>query len=188
MGRTSKRLRSLTIMAPGRYGRTMHWLGLRAVAPALLALATGCSLVLDFDQSLIDGAPPPVDAGPDAAPAPDGGPDPSEPNNDSTTATVVTPGSLTPLSIFPASDVDFFRFNVAAPDPHMVTIDANFIPTDGDLDLYLYDSTLLEIDHSENLMTDESITQTLAPGDYFIKVQGFGGTNTNTYELVLTII
>src|SRR5262245_36746368 len=70
--------RTLTHRRRRRYGAAMPWLGVRAVAATLVLVpAAGCSLILDFDQALIDAAPPPVDAGPDVAPEPDGGPDPS---------------------------------------------------------------------------------------------------------------
>jgi hypothetical protein len=160
---------------------------------ALLWLAVigggGCTAVLDFDWKQDAGPPAPdADHTPDAPPL---GPDSFEPNEGHTGAPLITPGTIPDLSIFPATDVDFFQFTTV--DMRDVTVEAQFQYTDGDLDLFVYRfdtglMQLVEIARSTNFSSDEALTITaLGPGDYWIKVQSFDNVFTNTYTLVLTI-
>src|SRR5687768_5847828 len=96
----------------------------RPAALLAAALLSGCSLILDFDQPLTDGGPAPPDGGPDGAPSQDSGADMFEPNNDYVTATVITPGTYGPLTIYPLGDLDYFRFTLT--EVRDVTIDCNF--------------------------------------------------------------
>jgi hypothetical protein len=158
---------------------------------AILVLATpACSLILDFDTPLADSGPPPPDGGPDAAPRIDGGMDPYEPNDSASEATVIMPGTTAGPSISPAGDHDFYRFTLT--ETRDVTIDCNFIPTEGDLEMELLDGTLVVIDRSTNFSMDEQIVRSgaeaLPMGDYFIRIFGFNDDFTNSYEIVLTVL
>jgi hypothetical protein len=165
-------------------------LGRSAAFLGAVLLSGGCSLILDFDSPLTDGGPSPTDGGPDAPPTVDAGLDMFEPNNDFASATVITPGSYGPLTIFMMGDVDYFHFTLT--EMHDVTIDCNFTWQDGDLDLLLFNSAFMQIDQATHFDQDEHIMRTgattLPAGDYYIEVLGFGDQFTNTYTLVLTVI
>jgi hypothetical protein len=159
-------------------------------AVLLSALTSSCSLILDFDTPLTDGGPSPFDSGPDAVPVVDAGADMFEPNDDTASATVITPGTYEPLSIFPRGDVDYFHFTLT--EMHDVMIDCNFTWQDGDLDMLLFNSAFMQIDQATHFDQDEHIYRTgasaLPAGDYYIEVLGFENNFTNTYTLVLTVI
>ncbi len=155
----------------------------RGALAALAMVGGGCSALLDFEWGE-DGGVVQADAAPLAA-------DNLEPNDSWPAASSIGPATYPGLSIFPSSDVDFFRVTLG--EPHDVTVQANFDPLAGDLDLYLYrwmpaSGMLLEIANSTNFDMDEELTATMqAAGEYAIKVQSFGGGAANWYELVLTL-
>jgi hypothetical protein len=112
---------------------------------------------------------------------------------------VITPGTYGPAAISPASDHDFFRFNVDAARDVMIQI--AFLNIDGDLDLRLRDSAGTVIASSESSDDNEEITcpgaggspscnmsMPFGPGDFFIEVYGFNSMFANdSYTLTLTV-
>ena len=158
-----------------------------ALAGLTLALAGGgCSLILDFGESLgPDGGH--ADAGADARPPhPDAGADQYEPNDNFDNATPIEAGTYEGLSIYPVGDVDTYKFTLGA--THDVDIKALFTEVDGDLDMKLYDGTYQKVAVSLGFLDNEEISKTLAPGDYYIQIFGFENRFSNSYTLVLTII
>lgn len=179
------------------------------IAPITLAALTvlmvtngGCSAILDFSGSLVDAGPQPdaalfdadtTDADPTA---PDAGPDPRtlfEPNNTFAEAATIVPGSYGPIAIYNVGDHDFYKFTLAALQD--VTITVEFLQTDGDLDLKLYDAAFTLIPpSSEGFMSNEQIVHTTAtngqigPGDFYIEVYGYNNVYINErYQLILTV-
>jgi hypothetical protein len=173
----------------------------KRVLVALVGLSLcGCSLILDFDGDLVDGAPEPmVDADPLA---PDAPPDPAtvlEPNNTMPEAATITAGTYGPMAVSPVGDHDFFRFTLT--EAHQVTVEAQFTQSMGDLDMRLYDGTGTKIGESAGFVDNETIECTAASalkcmnrmmldaGDYYVEVYGFNNMQTNpSYLLVLTIL
>lgn len=173
----------------------------RARAPwpaALTLMVSGCTMLLDFDGALQDGAPPadvtlPV---PDADPiAPDAPPAPAErfePNDRFSDATRIEPGSYGPLAIFPVGDHDYFTFTLDFPRDLVVRV--LFAQIAGDLDLKLYDATLAQIASAEGFVSNEELARRaatgnqLAAGMYFVEVYGFNNANANaSYILELEL-
>jgi hypothetical protein len=157
-----------------------------ALGGAALCLVGGCSLVLDFGESLTasDGGP---DASADARPAVvDAGPDPFGANNSFETAAVIEPGTYDGVTIYPIAEHDYFKFTLGA--THDVTIDCLFTEVEGDLDMKLYDGAYQKIGNSNGYHDNEQIVKTaLAPGDYYIEIFAFQDRFTNVYTLVLTV-
>jgi hypothetical protein len=118
-------------------------------------------------------------------------PDRFESNNSLANATVVRnqvsslQGSfaLTDLNIHTASDQDYFRFTIvaAATAAHSITLDYN--PSDGDLDLLLYDATGSALRQSTQVSSIDSISLAgLASGTYTVAVKAKSNT-PNSYRL-----
>jgi hypothetical protein len=152
----------------------------------VLCLMGGCSLVLDFGESLAeDGSR--ADASADARPASiDAGPDPFGDNNSFETAAAIEPGTYEGVTIYPVAEHDYFKFTLGA--THDVVIDCLFTQLDGDLDMRLYDSAYQKIGNSNGFEDNEQIVKNgLAPGEYYIEINGFQDHFTNIYTLVLTV-
>jgi hypothetical protein len=168
-------------MRTARFGR-----GGAGILLILLGLTgSGCSLILDFSE---DGA----DAGPaDAAPTPDGpGCDTYEPNETLATATPLTPGNYV-LGICENGDHDFFQISLDGNQDLTVHID--FVNLAGDLEMRLYDSMggieglSQGFGDFEEFVRSLASANRLAAGTYYFEVYGFNDTETNDYQLTLTI-
>jgi hypothetical protein len=160
---------------------------LRAVVLALaMAVGAGCSLILSFDDRVIDGG---ADGPADALELPvDAGPDRFEANQTPTTATAILPGTETGLTIYPDTDVDYFSFT--SPGLADVTVEILFTHQYGDLDLRLFNSmSASPIATSTGFQDDErvSLTGAMQPpaGTYLINV--YSSRGSNVYDLVLTV-
>ena len=119
-------------------------------------------------------------------------PDRFENNNSFSSATVVRNEQnvlqsslvLTDLNIHTATDSDYFRFTLAAPASlaHSITLDLN--PSDGDLDLWLYDATGTLLRQSTQVSSIENISLAgLSVGTYTVAVKAKSNA-TNSYRLV----
>jgi hypothetical protein len=153
---------------------------MRRALPALALCA--CSVFLDFDVELVDGAgaiDAQVDTGPDAG-------DELEPNDTIAAAALLEQGgSFGPLSIRPAGDHDFFRFTT--PGGANTRVEIVFVTADGDLDLRLYDAAGQQAFVSDGVVDGEAIEQPLAAGDFTAEVYGATGIQENGYTLVLVL-
>src|SRR5688572_13138936 len=172
--------------------------GWRAAAPLVCSLAgvvilfsgAGCSLVLSFDDPVIDGGAGGADAA-DAADPADGAdiaPDEYEPNETPTTATPIEPGTYADVTISPADDVDYYTFST--PGGGDVTIDVAFTHATGDIDVRLFNSTsTTPLGASASEDDDERIPMTgtlaITPGTYYINV--YSARGANVYDLTLTL-
>ncbi len=137
----------------------------------------GCSAVCQFDGVLVTE---------------------TEPNDDTGTAnasTLVAPGIVTiSAGITPAGDEDFFSFDIPGTVPMDVRIqtygtlgDLNTCP--GDTVLHLLDAAGAQIATNDDGGNGACslINQTLAPGQYFVRVRGFNATNTVIAQYYLDI-
>lgn len=115
--------------------------------------------------------------------------DPNEPNDSSSTATPLSFGVTANGYVCTATDVDWFKVEVATPG--VLTFDLT-VPTASDYDIELFgpDATYIEGSYrdsglAENIAYDATIT-----GTYFVRVYGYpvgnGSHNTTTsYTLVI---
>lgn len=163
------------------------------VGLGLVYLATGCSLILDFSDSQI-----PIDAPPDVftvAECSFG-----EGNDTFETAFAVTVGtpSSAALCADGVQDKDFYKFTVPAATVSL-TAKIEFLNTGGDLDLYLYDSTGVELSRSVGNRDNEQIvcpgstpacalgmTPPIPEGDYILEVRSLSGVQ-NTYSIDVAV-
>ncbi len=156
-----------------------------------LVLPSGCSFILDFDGEITDGAPGPDAELADADPlAPDAPPSPItlyEPNDTQAEATPIDVGvTYGPIALRPLGEHDFYSFTIA--EAHDVTIDCTFVTAGGDLDIRLYDATMVKIGESTGFMDNEKIVKPqLGAGTYAVEVYGFNNERTNDdYRLLVT--
>lgn len=119
-------------------------------------------------------------------------PDRFETNNNFSNATVVRneqnvlQGSfvLNELNIHTATDHDYFRFSLVSPATlaHSITLDFN--PSDGDLDLWVYDANGMLLRESTHVSSIDHISLAgLMAGTYTVAVKGKANA-TNSYRLV----
>ena len=115
---------------------------------------------------------------------------PTVPSNfgDLTGVTIANPPPPTvgklPLSLDNINDEDHFCFSLS--QPATVTVTAEFVHADGNIDMQLLDSTQQVIFFAISFTDDERITtNVLAPGNYSIRV--YGQAVVNGYELSLTV-
>ncbi len=153
----------------------------------------GCSLILDFSDKQI-----PIDAPPDVFTVAECSF--AEPNDTFETAvaqTVGTPG-MAALCADGAQDKDFYKFTVPAATVSL-TAKLEFTNLAGDLDLYLYDSTGIELSRSVSNRDNEQIvcpgaapvcalgmTPPIPEGDYVLEVRSLAGVQ-NTYAIDVTL-
>jgi hypothetical protein len=156
---------------------------------ALLA-ASGCSLVLDFDQPIVDAGAVRADASPNAI---DAGVDIYEPNDTPQQATAIDRG-LYQLSIAPVGDRDYFSFTVQDPSDVVITLSSTG-SADLDLELYALPDLTTPIAMSRNASTSEeelrfttSSGGQLAGGSYVIGVIEFNDQASAEYTLSLSIL
>ena len=109
-----------------------------------------------------------------------------EDNDDRASATDVDAGLLEDLQIC-ADDADWYRIPVCAGG--RLDIDVLFTSADGDLDILLTDADGAELDFSESIDDNESISYVNGAVDatYFLEVAGFEGA-ANTYDLRTRIL
>jgi hypothetical protein len=111
--------------------------------------------------------------------------DDDEPNNDRVHATPLSAGQY-PLALC-AADADWYAVQV--PRGQKLKVSLQHTPTEGDLDLYLYDSdgaTLL--DQSATAQEIEVVeTATTTAGVAYVKVVGGTTSAQNTYDLFVTL-
>ncbi len=161
-----------------------------------MVAASGCSVILDFQDH--------TDAGPSDAAPPDAMlvPDPCgvlEPNDDPSTAQVLTTGEARYAAICPANEKDFFKVTLAASQTLTFKVLFKNRGGAGDLDMSLKDSTGLNtIAESRSFDDDEGVTcpspvgaspscPQLAAGDYIVSVFGALPNVDNVYKLDVTI-
>lgn len=163
-----------------------------SVGAAVLATASGCSLILDFGPGALPG-----DAGTEP-PYTQAECDFQEPNNTAAEAMVLTPQDVGPAAICAGTpeDRDFYRFTVPAGTAN-VTVRVSFTnrPT-GDLDMRITDTTGATtygqsrgFDDVEQVVCPGAspVCPTLAAGDYVFEVFPATPGAVNRYELALTI-
>lgn len=157
-----------------------------AVAVVGATSLAGCSLILDFDNPVVDGGQAFPDAclgeNVDAALL-------MEPNEDFSQAVAISPGTLM-LELNPTADEDYFSFNVTAATSIGVT--ATNLGC-GDLDLELYkDMTLVAAsrrsgERPESISLSASEVEAAGLGPYFIHVFQFNHEAVSAYELVFEL-
>ncbi|REK18073.1 MAG: hypothetical protein DWQ37_04915, partial [Planctomycetota bacterium] len=114
-------------------------------------------------------------------------PDPYEPNDDFVGAAdlgaaghIEQPG----LSIHDSLDEDYFSFTADATGD--ITVQALFTDAEGDLDLYVYNSTPSQIGSSASANDNEEVTFAAVAGEtYYVNVYGFNGATNASYDLVI---
>ena len=90
-------------------------------------------------------------------------------------------GFIGPLII--NNDEDYFKILVTASYPS-IDLKISFLNDEGNLDLFLYNSSQQQIDASNSLYNDqEEINKTLSSGTYYFKVKGAGSNTKNFYDL-----
>jgi hypothetical protein len=154
----------------------------------LLALAPGCSLVLDFSDKAI-----PKDAAIDGPYTADECAY-KEPNDTPNTAQMITTADTGPAAICMSDPADFYKFSIAGASK--VTVSISFIKrTGGDLDLEVDDTTGNTLASSRGVGSGESITcpgqvpacPSLADGDYLMRVFPGVTGDVNAYTFSLQI-
>lgn len=106
-----------------------------------------------------------------------------EDNDTDTTATPLSPGVVTGLTICPNDD-DFFSFEGDAGDA--LQVDVDFVDSVGDLDVRLYANGTL-VDESESSSNGESVAHTATTATtWVVEVYGYQGA-ANTYALDVEI-
>lgn len=107
-----------------------------------------------------------------------------EDNDSFATASVLAPPEdhvYEDLSIHDSGDPDYYRFTASATGD--LTFTVNFAHATGDLDLIVYDENGNELDRSDSVTNNESITVSASEGDNFVvHVYGYNGA-TNNYTL-----
>jgi len=106
-----------------------------------------------------------------------------------TTASPIIPGAYTNL-VACADDADYYVVTVN--DGEAITVDIFFDDGEGDIDLWLLDSSGGTIADSESVDDDESIGPEAVPaaGTYYVKVLLYaddGSSPGNTYDLALSV-
>ncbi|MCX7424391.1 MAG: pre-peptidase C-terminal domain-containing protein [Planctomycetia bacterium] len=90
------------------------------------------------------------------------------------------------LTIHAAYNDDYYKFNLNAAASGALNVDINFDHNEGNLDLYLYDSSHALVASSIGYGDNEHISYSVSPGqDYYIKVHGNGGAASPNYSLVI---
>ena len=161
---------------------------LRAALAGLLAVTSGCSLILDFDK--------PPEPGPVDAPVTDTGCMAFEPNNAATEAMTIGPGDYE-AAICGNGDTDYFKLTVTGGQSVLARITFMNRNGAGDLDLRLLrgDGTAT-IDESRTSADVEEVncpggascpTSALVAGDYLLQVLGFTAAVQSSYVLHLEV-
>jgi hypothetical protein len=162
----------------------------RQAAPLAMKLAGGLELIEYAQEQAPAQRAPSANPGADplrsALGAPSG-PSEIEPNNTSATATLIASGATVyGGTVFPAADVDFYSFTVAAGDRIYAATQSLFdASASGDTVLDLLDTdgtTIIESDNNDGTFnaSSSSIAGRLLPaaGTYFLRVRHNVGTGT----------
>ncbi|KEO83651.1 lipase/acyltransferase domain-containing protein [Tumebacillus flagellatus] len=108
-----------------------------------------------------------------------------ENNNTFDTAVAVGKSDTIYANLPSAADVDYYRIYV--PLRSTFALNLSNLPTGTDYDVVLYDASQNWVDSSMNWGTaPESISDTLNPGYYYIKVTPYSGSSTSNYKLDLS--
>ncbi|HYV90455.1 MAG TPA: T9SS type A sorting domain-containing protein [Chitinophagales bacterium] len=109
-----------------------------------------------------------------------------EPNNEKTQATQIGTNVEYQALISTPLDVDWFKFNVTSQEPNILISLVHFFQ---DYNIFLYDSTKLQIGSSKNRGTkSDTITiNGLLPGKYLIKVRARAGQFDLNYCYTLKV-
>ena len=104
-----------------------------------------------------------------------------EPDNSSGTASWISSGSTQTHSIIPATDVDWVKFQLTSPSA--ITLETTG-PTGYDTRMWLYDSSLSQIDYSDDegvdnysLIDRQCGVDALPAGTYYVKVDDYNNDN-----------
>ena len=112
--------------------------------------------------------------------------DPLEPNDSSGAAVAIGPMTQLGLTICP-TDSDWYTFTASSGDT--IDFDLNFSHGEGDIDLALYDPSLVLLDSSTSADDDEQIIwPATTSGDYYVEVSlgtDYGGIPGNFYDMEL---
>ena len=109
-----------------------------------------------------------------------------ESNDTTSSATSISSStSISDANLHTSSDIDYYKFTLSTESNTSIQL-AN-IPSDCDYDLKLYDSGNNQVDSSTaGGNSSESISSTLLPGTYYIKVYSYKGDSSSNYSLVLS--
>ena len=111
-----------------------------------------------------------------------------EDNDTDATPAAVWDGWFTNLQSCPSDD-DYYALDVVA--GQTVTVDTYFADTEGDVDLYLFDETMIQVASSASVTDDESVSATAsADGTWVIRVHLWsdaGAYTGNSYEMVVDV-
>lgn len=159
-----------------------------ALALSLAALASGCSLILDFSGE----SKPPIDAPFTMAEC-----EFKEPNETAATASALALTDVGPAAICPmggTEDLDFYK--ITLPANSTVAFKITFVnSTTGDLDLRILDAQGTQLSASRGFDNDEEITcpaasplcPSLAAGDYLLEVLGSNPSMANRYDITISV-
>ncbi|MEX0641712.1 MAG: choice-of-anchor D domain-containing protein, partial [Pirellulales bacterium] len=113
-------------------------------------------------------------------------PDAYEPNDSFAGAWVLPAGdqSLANLTLHVADNDDYYRWT--AVEDGQLTVSAAFNNSAGDVELYLYSASQVELDSSTGTGNSELVTATVVAGQsYYIQVTGAGGDTSPDYDLTI---
>ena len=106
-----------------------------------------------------------------------------EDNDSSNSATPIPAGNYPNLRCY---DDDWYKIHLVRGDGINITI--NFVNAYGNLDLYLYDPNLSQIDSSTTNVNTEVVSATAAvDGYYYVKVSGHTAGDVNRYNMVVKV-
>lgn len=109
-----------------------------------------------------------------------------EPNNSPATAALITPGTTYNARISNSTDLDYYKFTVAA--GAYVDVSLTNLPADYDLRLYNGSGALVGISQTAGTANEKISLINAAAGTYTIYVSGFNGafSTTKCYSLLAT--
>ena len=112
-----------------------------------------------------------------------------ENNDTNSAAATLTEGSYPGLTSCPG-DFDWYAVSLQAGES--LQVDATFLDADGDVDIYLYNASIIEVDDSDSGTDNELLGPYTVPsaGTYYIKVELFsddGWVYGNSYDLDIDI-
>ncbi len=173
-------------------------LGLVSALALTMALAPGCSALLDFDDDeLVDAGMDGGDGGLDGnVDGGDGGPDGGAdadlggcetPNNDvRLRATQASGLTMVMGDLCRAGDHDFYQVGRAS-SANPIVLDLSFTAANGDLDLRLYNSVGNLIATAETAGgATEMITRTVLGTPFYVEVYDDGEAGTGAYTLMMS--
>jgi len=111
-------------------------------------------------------------------------------NND-TLSTAYNLGTLTTVrtisNLVMADTYDWYRFTLSTAGTSSSSVNITSSSSQGDLDLELYNSTGSRIGNSDSPSNNESLSLNgIAAGTYYVRVLGYQGATTPTYNMAIT--